>query len=209
MKKASAIAVLVVVSLVFGIGIAWCSIWGTYAGFPIAKLLLNGQEQNLTSPPVIINGRTYVPLRFVSESLGAKVNWDEDNFTVNIETPQFISTKPEDVATKIIKLSSYRQWNLLYDYLHPDLQKLFTRDQFITEREKNGSIFAFIKEYSIDEATIIKEWTDSEGTRNTYYNVAEVPYMITFSGGTTFRGNFHLAKAPDGSWRFFWWPAKN
>ncbi len=34
--------------------------------------------------PLLINGRTFVPLRFISESLGAKVSWDSKTNTVNI-----------------------------------------------------------------------------------------------------------------------------
>lgn len=37
---------------------------------------VNGSPVNLDAPAVIINGRTMVPLRFVSEALGAKVVWD-------------------------------------------------------------------------------------------------------------------------------------
>jgi photosystem II stability/assembly factor-like uncharacterized protein len=45
------------------------------------KAYVNGKEvlidsQNLKVVPVIIGGRTFVPIRFVSESLGAKVEWD-------------------------------------------------------------------------------------------------------------------------------------
>ncbi|WP_134702559.1 stalk domain-containing protein [Ammoniphilus sp. YIM 78166] len=38
--------------------------------------------------PLLINGRTFVPLRFISESLGAKVSWDSKTNTVNIVSSQ-------------------------------------------------------------------------------------------------------------------------
>lgn len=66
---------------------------GTYAGFPVARLLLNGSPATPDSPPVIIDGRTYVPLRFVSESLGASVAWNEADRTVSIDTTPL---PPED-----------------------------------------------------------------------------------------------------------------
>ena len=34
--------------------------------------------------PVIINGRTYVPIRFVADELGAETDWDEAAKTVII-----------------------------------------------------------------------------------------------------------------------------
>lgn len=48
----------------------------------------NGQSIPLTTPAKAINGSTYVPLRFVGESLGAKVNWDAAASAVKIETAE-------------------------------------------------------------------------------------------------------------------------
>lgn len=49
------------------------------------------QTIELDSPATIINGSTYVPARFVAESLGANVSWNADSQTVIVsasETPQ-------------------------------------------------------------------------------------------------------------------------
>ncbi|MDP5275522.1 stalk domain-containing protein [Chengkuizengella axinellae] len=50
------------------------------------EAMLNNQTMNLTMPAEIINGSTLVPLRFVSESLGANVNYqqDENNKIISI-----------------------------------------------------------------------------------------------------------------------------
>ena len=40
------------------------------------EALLNGRKMALDAPPRVVNGTTYVPLRFVSEALGARVRWD-------------------------------------------------------------------------------------------------------------------------------------
>lgn len=45
---------------------------------------VNGETLYMDVPPRIIEGRTLVPLRFVSESVGAKVLWDEEKRIVNI-----------------------------------------------------------------------------------------------------------------------------
>ncbi|MGG1513881.1 stalk domain-containing protein [Paenibacillus oryzisoli] len=39
-----------------------------------------------TAPPVIINGQAYLPIRSVSESFGAAVDWDPDTYTVTVST---------------------------------------------------------------------------------------------------------------------------
>lgn len=44
----------------------------------------NGRSITLDSAPVIVNGRTLVPIRFVAESLQAKVNWSGETNTVII-----------------------------------------------------------------------------------------------------------------------------
>jgi hypothetical protein len=40
---------------------------------------ISGQDYPLDAPAVIENNRTMVPLRFVSEALGAEVNWKQDS----------------------------------------------------------------------------------------------------------------------------------
>ena len=42
---------------------------------PPIKILFNGEYLSLDQPPVVENGRTLVPVKFVGEALGATVNW--------------------------------------------------------------------------------------------------------------------------------------
>jgi len=58
-----------------------------WIGKPIAKV--NGVDTPIDSTnskvvPEIINGRTYLPLRFISENLGASVDWDAKTQTITI-----------------------------------------------------------------------------------------------------------------------------
>lgn len=41
------------------------------------KAYLNGEEHTLDSPPEIINDRTMLPIRFIAESFGYGVSWDD------------------------------------------------------------------------------------------------------------------------------------
>lgn len=44
---------------------------------PTVEIIINGQQIASDVQPVIVEGRTYVPLRVVSENLGARVTWME------------------------------------------------------------------------------------------------------------------------------------
>ncbi len=53
---------------------------------------VNGAPVMLDQAATLINGRTFVPLRFVAEATGAKVDWNGAMQTVSIHTPQAISS---------------------------------------------------------------------------------------------------------------------
>jgi hypothetical protein len=64
---------------------------------------LNGAPQVLTSPPDLVGGVTMVPLRFVSEALGAQVKWDAPNQLVELTTDAVTADK---LPTPSMKRSS-------------------------------------------------------------------------------------------------------
>ncbi|MBQ3615054.1 MAG: copper amine oxidase N-terminal domain-containing protein, partial [Anaerotignum sp.] len=49
-----------------------------------AFALVNGEPVQLDAPAFIANDRTYLPLRFIAENLGAEVVWNGANNTVTI-----------------------------------------------------------------------------------------------------------------------------
>lgn len=50
-----------------------------------AKLNLGGEDSvvNLDSPAILYDGRTYVPIRFISETLGLNVDWKDDSVNIS------------------------------------------------------------------------------------------------------------------------------
>jgi len=42
------------------------------------KIFVNGKEIKNDVEPQLVNGRVMVPLRWVAEAMGAKVNWDQE-----------------------------------------------------------------------------------------------------------------------------------
>ena len=65
--------------------------------------LSDGTSYKLDVPAMIIAGRTYVPLRFVSEAMGCRVEWDDTVRTARIAT-SVVDTKKEveEFATPIL-----------------------------------------------------------------------------------------------------------
>ncbi len=49
--------------------------------------IVNGKEISIDAPPIIVEGRTLVPLRFISENLGASVEWEAETQKVTIYYP--------------------------------------------------------------------------------------------------------------------------
>lgn len=53
--------------------------------------IVNTAEVTLDAPPVIVQNRTMIPLRFVAEAIGAIVSWDGRDYRVDITSPKAIT----------------------------------------------------------------------------------------------------------------------
>jgi hypothetical protein len=62
---------------------------------------VDGQQQTVDVAPFIIGASTYVPLRFVSQALGATVNYDGANRVVAINTNGSTANAPSGVITPV------------------------------------------------------------------------------------------------------------
>lgn len=67
----------------------------------------NNKAQTLDVAPVVLNGRTMLPARFIAESFGFNVNWDNDTKTISItprqETTTEITTVEESTETTTVE----------------------------------------------------------------------------------------------------------
>lgn len=57
------------------------------------KASINGREVELVAAPVVVNGTTMVPLRFVAEAFGLEVTWDAANKKITIGGEQKIAMR--------------------------------------------------------------------------------------------------------------------
>ena len=73
------------------------------AHFNNIKIIVNGQQVEMDDDdvePFIYEGRTMVPVRFVSEALGADVNWDNKTKTVIINSKNNIKLEKNENFTE-------------------------------------------------------------------------------------------------------------
>ena len=63
------------------------------------QALVDGQSRTLDVAPFLVGARTLVPLRFISESLGANVQWDDNSQTVTINSNGNSYAPPPPPAT--------------------------------------------------------------------------------------------------------------
>ncbi|MGB9666303.1 MAG: stalk domain-containing protein [Candidatus Cryosericum sp.] len=72
------------------------------------KIIINGETKSSAQEPFIVGGSTYVPLRFISESVGMSVNWDGPTNTIDIEPlPNNVMVKSEPVPGAEITVEQY------------------------------------------------------------------------------------------------------
>lgn len=113
------------------------------------NLIIDGRDVTSQAMPIIENGRTLVPVRFISEELGAKVIWNKDDRTALIEKGG------NSVLLKIgSRLISYNEGE---DYQLSDVEpKLLNKDE-------QGNAMTYVPLRLIGNALNIGvEWNNEE-----------------------------------------------
>ncbi|MBQ2967896.1 MAG: copper amine oxidase N-terminal domain-containing protein [Clostridia bacterium] len=70
-------------------------------GIDNVNATVNGEAEIMDVPARLINDKTYVPLRFLSENLGYTVLWDDETNTATILTDPTKYTEPTDIRCSI------------------------------------------------------------------------------------------------------------
>jgi len=87
---------MVIGATAFGVGSSVQKV-DAYSG---VKVFLNGTEVINTDQPLIINDRTYVPLRMIMELVGSNVTWDSANYRVMLSGTSTAAKDTEIAALK-------------------------------------------------------------------------------------------------------------
>jgi len=109
---------------------------------------VNGNTVTLDVPAKIENGRTLVPLRFISESLEAEVKWNADEYRIDIES---VSENNNDIKIEYklfeetIKDDKTGQELLVIEYKYPQFE------------EKNELLKSLNKKYNDNIDLLVKE----------------------------------------------------
>lgn len=136
-----------------------------FADSPI-KLILNGRLVQSDPAPQLINGRTMVPLRVVSEALGATVQWEEQTNSVLINSPEMSSLQrrielmqdalspaaPEKAAEEWAKGVKERNGALQYALLSPELKEQ-RRSDYESCGWVTGTSSPWVERYEITKET--------------------------------------------------------
>ncbi|MDU5805908.1 MAG: copper amine oxidase N-terminal domain-containing protein [Peptoniphilus harei] len=106
-----------------------------------AKVNNGGNENivNLDSPAILFDGRTYVPIRFISETLGLNVDWKNDSVYIsgNFKTKGKRYNYEEDNKSSDKKENELKELN---KEEHKDLKDIKDNS---TKKENNNSLFDF------------------------------------------------------------------
>ncbi|GAE88535.1 copper amine oxidase N-terminal domain-containing protein [Acetivibrio straminisolvens] len=122
-----------------------------YIGNKIA--IVNGQEKELDVAAEITDGRTFVPLRFVSENCGAEVAWDDSTKSVYITLPENVPSSSGEPERK----------SLGEETTYEDLT--FSFDEVVIKEVEgtNNNRIAIMGKTNLKNATLLLEVFDNYG----------------------------------------------
>lgn len=133
---------------------------------------VNGETVTLDTPSVAVDGRTLVPLRFVSEALGEPVKWDSVNQYIWIGSTEV--PKLEDVAKPVsiepyLDLFKKGEYVLKFGNINYSQVRILRKDDFPIQFE-NEIIYRIDYAQSADGMEYLRSISDSKSiTGLTYY----------------------------------------
>lgn len=115
------------------------------------RLIVDHKDITSIAMPIVKNNRTLVPIRFVSEELGAKVTWNNDNRTVLVE---------KEGSKFLLKIDSK-----LVNYNDGEDYELSDVEPQLLNKDENGNLRTYVPLRLISNALDIGvEWKEEENS---------------------------------------------
>lgn len=170
-NKKKLIIFTLVLSLLLS-GTVFASVNGTFKGYSIINVKVNDKYINSDVPAISLEGRTMVPLRFVSESLGANVEWDAKTFTASISSGTGGNNKSIETLKFYSEVSNFYQSLSQLGKMLGDLNSNLSLalDQIISDNKKD-----FLDNVNNENFNyIIESYNNKLGLANSMINRASV-----------------------------------
>ncbi|WP_090821357.1 copper amine oxidase N-terminal domain-containing protein [Paenibacillus sp. yr247] len=119
--------------------------------FQRVNIAINGQQANLSKDSILYEGSVYVPLRSLSEMLGAQVGWDNETGTVHLD---FIKDNKNTLFTASQK-GIYQYVAIQNNQITKDLIPMFKNTEFDNMKyivERYAALSKIVK--NIDDNTM-------------------------------------------------------
>ncbi|MEG0900406.1 MAG: copper amine oxidase N-terminal domain-containing protein [Oscillospiraceae bacterium] len=165
------------------------------------SMYINDSKVPVTQPAQIINGRTMVPLRAISEAFSAEVNWNGDTRTISISTtatpttepkPDITPTVPEQpIASKSTEAATSKLYNAYKSERYNFENKYNDIIKDRRDEKENGMSFAKSKYNELVQSTIERAydyWIEgAEKERDLIYSLLNTKYGVLQSSNVTSR----------------------
>lgn len=149
------------------------------------KMTIGEAEINIDVPAQIINGRTMVPLRVLSEGIGAEVSWDGGTKTVSVNTAEPEYEIPASLEYDLIN-ETYEKDNVKIAYSYPKVITSFTTTDKINKSIEE-SIENFIY-HMAEHYTVKNEGIDIEIGSDIVYNNSGLFSIAMYDGSNVLYG---------------------
>ncbi|WP_281817974.1 copper amine oxidase N-terminal domain-containing protein [Vallitalea longa] len=103
------------------------------------EISIDGQTQVMDTQAILKDSRTYVPVRFVSEAMGANVEWDSDNYIVSI------TLEPEPADLKGMTNEEIIQQLKEYPYVENSFTNRIENNEWMVNRYGKDKLKEFVQ----------------------------------------------------------------
>lgn len=132
------------------------------------EIYINEVEVDSDVPPVILNGRTLVPIRVISENLGAKVHWDNKNRTVKVIA---------DSINVLLKIDS-KKASVNNQEVLLDVPAKIIKDRTMIPLRFVGEALGADVEWNNDRRCVVINKTDNGNDVNSSVNISDLSYEV-------------------------------